>query len=69
MPRVSSASPDAQGWIPQLILHERREAENAMGQMIDIFGKDNYFVELHNHGMRSRSNLFLSYLSLPRSLV
>ena len=28
-----------------------------MGQMIDIFGKDNYFVELHNHGIEEQAQL------------
>ena len=41
-----------QGWVPQLILRGKEdEAEKAMGQMVDIFGKENYFVELHNHGI------------------
>ena len=47
-----------QGWIPQLILHGKDgEAEDAMGQMIDIFGKENYFVELHNHGIEEQAQL------------
>ena len=46
-----------QGWIPQLILKGKEgEAEKAMGQMIDIFGKENYFVELHNHGIEEQAN-------------
>jgi DNA polymerase-3 subunit alpha len=47
-----------QGWVPQLILRGKEdEAEKAMGQMIDIFGKENYFVELHNHGIEEQAQL------------
>ena len=56
-----------QGWIPQLILHGKEgEAENAMGQMIDIFGKDNYFVELHNHGIEEQVKLVPELLKLAK---
>ena len=58
-----------QGWIPQLILHGKEgEAENAMGQMIDIFGKDNYFVELHNHGIEEQVKLVPELLKLAKNL-
>jgi DNA polymerase-3 subunit alpha len=47
-----------QGWVPQLILRGKEaEAEQAMGQMVDIFGKENYFVELHNHGIEEQRQL------------
>ena len=47
-----------QGWVPQLILRGKEdEAERAMGQMVDIFGKENYFVELHNHGIEEQRQL------------
>ena len=56
-----------QGWIPQLILHGRDgEAEQAMGQMIDIFGKQNYFVELHNHGIKEQAALVPELLKLAK---
>jgi DNA polymerase-3 subunit alpha len=56
-----------QGWIPQLILRgEEEEAEKAMGQMIDIFGKENYFVELHNHGIEEQIRLIPELLKLAK---
>ncbi len=56
-----------QGWIPQLILHGKDgEAEDAMGQMIDIFGKENYFVELHNHGIEEQAQLVPELLKLAK---
>ena len=56
-----------QGWIPQLILRgEEKEAENAMGQMIEIFGKENYFVELHNHGIEEQVRLVPELLRLAK---
>ena len=36
---------------------EEEEAEKAMGQMVEIFGKENYFVELHNHGIEEQIKL------------
>lgn len=56
-----------QGWVPQMILHGKEgEAEKAMGQMIDIFGKDNYFVELHNHGIEEQAQLVPELLKLAK---
>ena len=37
-----------------------------MGQMIDIFGKDNYFVELHNHGIEEQAQLVPELLKLAK---
>ena len=56
-----------QGWVPQLILRGKEdEAEKAMGQMIDIFGKENYFVELHNHGIEEQAQLVPVLLKLAK---
>lgn len=56
-----------QGWIPQKILHGKDgEAEEAMGQMVDIFGKENYFVELHNHGIEEQAQLVPELLKLAK---
>ena len=56
-----------QGWVPQMILHGKEgEAEKAMGQMIDIFGKENYFVELHNHGIEEQAQLVPELLKLAK---
>ena len=56
-----------QGWIPQLILRGQEEgAEQALGQMIDIFGKENYFVELHNHGIEEQAQLVPPLIKLAK---
>ena len=56
-----------QGWIPQLILRgQEEEAEQALGQMIDIFGKENYFVELHNHGIEEQAQLVPPLIKLAK---
>ena len=56
-----------QGWVPQLILRgKEKEAEEAMGQMVDIFGKENYFVELHNHGIEEQAQLVPVLLKLAK---
>ncbi len=56
-----------QGWIPQLLLRgQADDAENAMGQMVDIFGKENYFVELHNHGIEEQAQLVPQLIKLAK---
>jgi len=56
-----------QGWIPQLILRgQEEEAEQALCQMIDIFGKENYFVELHNHGIEEQAQLVPPLIKLAK---
>ena len=56
-----------QGWIPQLILRgKEEEAERAMGQMVDLFGKENYFVELHNHGIEEQAQLVPELVKLAK---
>ena len=55
-----------QGWIPQLLMGGRGEAEKAMGQMVEIFGKENYFVELHNHGIEEQIKLVPKLLKLAK---
>ncbi|HAF58650.1 MAG TPA: DNA polymerase III subunit alpha, partial [Opitutae bacterium] len=56
-----------QGWIPQLILRGHyKEAETAMGQMVDLFGKENYFVELHNHGIEEQAQLVPELIKLAK---
>ena len=48
---------------------EEEEAEKAMGQMVEIFGKENYFVELHNHGIEEQIKLVPKLLKSPRSSI
>jgi len=47
-----------QGVVPQLLLHDDfDEARKMMGQFIDIFGKENYFVEIHDHGITEQQKI------------
>ncbi len=46
------------GEIPSLILKDRyEEAKNAALEMEEIFGKDNFFLELQDHGMVDQKNV------------
>ena len=47
-----------QGWVPQMILRGKEgEAEKAMGQMIDIFGKEIISSNFSNHGIEEQAQL------------
>ncbi len=55
------------GRVPQLLLHEDYEgAREAVGQFVDIFGKENYFVELHNHGIPEQVKIIPDLLKLAK---
>lgn len=44
------------GEINELILTERPdEARRSLGQFVDIFGKENFYLELHDHGMAQQA--------------
>ncbi|MBG30406.1 MAG: DNA polymerase III subunit alpha [Opitutae bacterium] len=54
-----------QGRVPQLLLQDDFEgAREAMGQFVDIFGKENYFVELHSHGIPEQEKLIPDLVKL-----
>jgi DNA polymerase III alpha subunit len=36
--------------------------------MIDIFGKENYFVELHNHGIEEQAQLVPELIKLAKKI-
>ena len=56
-----------QGRVPQLLLQEDFEgAREAMAQFIDIFGKENYFVELHSHGIPEQEKLIPDLVKLAK---
>ena len=47
-----------QGVVPQLLLHDEiEEANNMVGQFIEIFGRENYFVEIHDHGIAEQQKI------------
>lgn len=56
-----------QGVIPQFILNDEiAEARKALRQFVDIFGKENYFVEIQNHGIDLQLKLIDPLLKLAR---
>ena len=55
------------GRVPQLLLHEDYDgAREALGEFVDIFGKENYFVELHNHGIPEQVRIIPDLLKLAK---
>ena len=55
------------GRVPQLLLQEDYEAaRTAMGEFVDIFGKENYFVELQNHGIPLQVQIIPDLLKLAK---
>jgi len=51
--------------VPQLLLQEREEdARRAMGRFVDIFGRENYFVELQDHGLPEQRKILPGLLKL-----
>ena len=56
-----------QGRVPQLLLQEDFEgAREAIAQFVDVFGKENYFVELHNHGIPEQVRLIPDLIKLAK---
>lgn len=54
-----------QGVVPQFILAgEMDKAREAMGRFVDIFGKENYFVEIMDHGLPEQQQLIPPLLKL-----
>jgi len=51
--------------IPQLLLHgKHEEARQAMGRFVDIFGKENFFVEIQDHGLKEQQDIVQPLLGL-----
>ncbi len=47
-----------QGVVPQLLLNEDEEkARQKMGEFVEIFGRENYFVEIHDHGIQEQRKI------------
>jgi DNA polymerase III subunit alpha len=54
-----------QGVVPQFILAgEMEKAREALGRFVDIFGKENYFVEIMDHGLPEQQQLIQPLLRL-----
>lgn len=51
--------------VPQHLLHDRYEdARKACGRFIEIFGKENYFVEIQDHGIPEQRKIIPGLLKL-----
>ena len=56
-----------QGWVPQMLLKKDFEAaRKAAGWFVDVFGKENYFVELHNHGIPEQIQIIPDLLKIAK---
>jgi DNA polymerase III subunit alpha len=54
-----------QGLVPQLILQgKEEEARQAVGKFIDIFGRENFFVEIMDHGIPEQISLIKPLLKI-----
>lgn len=55
------------GEIPRLLLNgQRDDAEKVLAEYIDIFGKDNFFVELQDHGLPEQKQVLPQLIDLAR---
>ncbi len=51
--------------VPQHLLHERvAEARQACGRFVEIFGRENYFVEIQDHGIPEQRKIIPGLLKL-----
>ncbi|MFP6854375.1 MAG: DNA polymerase III subunit alpha, partial [Opitutales bacterium] len=56
-----------QGRVPQLLIQEDFDgAREALGQFVDVFGKENYFVELHDHGIAEQQKIIPDLIKLAK---
>ena len=57
------------GDLPKLLLQERHDdAVNYVHEMQDIFGKDNFFIEIMDHGIREEKIVLPRLVALAREL-
>ncbi|HTO02161.1 MAG TPA: DNA polymerase III subunit alpha, partial [Opitutus sp.] len=51
--------------VPQHLLHDREEeARQACGRFVEIFGRENYFVEIQDHGISEQRKIIPGLLKL-----
>ncbi|MCC5021531.1 MAG: DNA polymerase III subunit alpha [Candidatus Synoicihabitans palmerolidicus] len=51
--------------VPQHLLHDREvDAEQACGRFVEIFGRENYFVEIQDHGIPEQNKIIPGLLKL-----
>ena len=57
------------GEVPKLLLNGEHEAARAAArEHIDIFGKDNYFIELQDHGLDEQKRIIPELIEIAREL-
>lgn len=51
--------------VPQMLLHDReQDAREACARFVDIFGRENYFVEIQDHGIPEQRKIIPGLLKL-----
>lgn len=56
------------GVLPQFLLrNEYNKAEKALGVLVDIFGKENFFIELQNQGLNEQNEINPGLLKLAKA--
>jgi DNA polymerase-3 subunit alpha len=56
-----------QGFIPQMLLRKKiKESENFIKKIISVFGKENLFIELQNHGIKEQIEIIKPLLQLSK---
>ncbi len=55
--------------VPQHLLHDRyEEAHKACGRFVEIFGRENYFVEIQDHGIPEQLKIIPGLLKVGQRL-
>ena len=57
------------GELPKLVLNgEKEKARECAKEFIDIFGKDNYFIELQDHGLPEQKQIIPELMAIAKEL-
>ncbi len=57
------------GEVPRLVLNgESEKAREAAREYLEIFGKDNYFIELQDHGLREQKQILPELMAIAKEL-
>ena len=54
-------------WVPQMLMEGREDdARKACGQLVDIFGRENFFIELQDHGIADQRKVLPGLIRLAK---
>ncbi|HTB63628.1 MAG TPA: DNA polymerase III subunit alpha [Opitutales bacterium] len=54
-------------WIPKMLMEDREaDARAACGKLVDIFGRDHFFIELQDHGIAEQRKILPGLLRLAK---